>query len=162
MKTCDSILKCTTKYGSKELILITFTNRIYDIGHEIDIQFDSCVIISFSGNVNALKLFIKKHKTTLYTIPDSLDELNRILDKLDSPPPMRSTMEMIKICFPKKSLDLDSISFCACHGKLNRSYFTCSFCSSNVCKIPSDCPVCETVLITPTFLMQASIKSMYK
>lgn len=55
----------------------------------------------------------------------------------------------------KKRDKKDAISFCACHQKPCREGYTCTRCSTKVCRLPAECPSCGLTLILSTHLARS-------
>ncbi|KAI9846189.1 MAG: hypothetical protein M1837_004303 [Sclerophora amabilis] len=66
----------------------------------------------------------------------------------------QSTSSLLMMGFPSRTVE-ETASFCACHSKLSRGGYMCSRCSSKVCSLPSECPVCGLTLILSTHLARS-------
>ncbi len=74
-------------------------------------------------------------------------------------PPVTRTVEqsassLLMMGFPSRTVSAQA-SFCACHSKLTKGGYQCSRCSSKVCSLPSECPVCGLTLILSTHLARS-------
>ncbi|KAI9716888.1 MAG: hypothetical protein M1812_005037 [Candelaria pacifica] len=74
-------------------------------------------------------------------------------------PPVTRTVEqsassLLMMGFPSRIVSAQA-SFCACHSKLTKGGYLCSRCSSKVCSLPSECPVCGLTLILSTHLARS-------
>ncbi|KAI9749990.1 MAG: glutamate synthase [NADH] [Chaenotheca gracillima] len=66
----------------------------------------------------------------------------------------QSTSSLLMMGFPSRTVE-ETASFCACHSRLSRGGYLCSRCSSKVCSLPSECPVCGLTLILSTHLARS-------
>ena len=61
---------------------------------------------------------------------------------------------LLMMGFPSRIADQEP-SFCACHSKPTSGGYLCSRCSSKVCSLPTQCPVCGLQLILSTHLARS-------
>ena len=89
-----------------------------------------------------------------------------------SPPPLYTSYKvasLIRMGFPLRCI-FDKLTLCVCHQKSLSLGYTCPQCSSIVCDIPMDCPICSLSLVSSPFLARSyhhlfpipMFKEMYK
>jgi transcription initiation factor TFIIH subunit 2 len=61
---------------------------------------------------------------------------------------------LLTMGFPSRTVSAFP-TLCACHTKPSRSGYLCSRCSTKVCSLPSECPVCGLTLILSTHLARS-------
>lgn len=91
-----------------------------------------------------------------------------LLFEVTTPPATHATKStgsaLIMMGFPSRSQDnhpslcawyIDRVCHWLSHSKLNRGGYTCPRCSSKVCALPIECPVCGLTLILSTHLARS-------
>ncbi|EXJ91649.1 transcription initiation factor TFIIH subunit 2 [Capronia epimyces CBS 606.96] len=66
----------------------------------------------------------------------------------------KAASSLLMMGFPSRTVE-DHPSLCACHTKPSRDGYLCSRCSTKVCSLPSECPVCGLTLILSTHLARS-------
>ena len=66
----------------------------------------------------------------------------------------RKKTSLIMIGFPSR-VDEEEPTLCACHARLTNAGYYCPRCSSKVCSLPAECPVCSLTLILSTHLARS-------
>lgn len=66
----------------------------------------------------------------------------------------QSASSLLMMGFPSRTVEACP-SLCACHSKPSCGGYLCSRCSSKVCGLPSECPVCGLTLILSTHLARS-------
>lgn len=66
----------------------------------------------------------------------------------------RKKTSLIMIGFPSR-VDEEEATLCACHGRITNAGYYCPRCSSKVCSLPVECPVCSLTLILSTHLARS-------
>jgi transcription initiation factor TFIIH subunit 2 len=66
----------------------------------------------------------------------------------------KTTSSLLMMGFPSRTVE-DKPSLCACHTRASRSGYLCTRCSTKVCTLPSECPVCGLTLILSTHLARS-------
>ncbi|KIV86544.1 hypothetical protein PV11_02147 [Exophiala sideris] len=66
----------------------------------------------------------------------------------------KSANSLLMMGFPSRTVE-DHPSLCACHTRPSRDGYLCSRCSTKVCSLPSECPVCGLTLILSTHLARS-------
>jgi transcription initiation factor TFIIH subunit 2 len=66
----------------------------------------------------------------------------------------RSASSLLMMGFPSRTVE-EHPSLCACHTTPSRDGYLCSRCSTKVCSLPSECPVCGLTLILSTHLARS-------
>ncbi|EXJ93648.1 transcription initiation factor TFIIH subunit 2 [Capronia coronata CBS 617.96] len=66
----------------------------------------------------------------------------------------KSASSLLMMGFPSRTVE-DHPSLCACHTNPSRDGYLCSRCSTKVCSLPSECPVCGLTLILSTHLARS-------
>jgi transcription initiation factor TFIIH subunit 2 len=61
---------------------------------------------------------------------------------------------LLMMGFPSRTVESHP-SLCACHSRPSRDGYLCSRCSTKVCSLPSECPVCGLTLILSTHLARS-------
>jgi transcription initiation factor TFIIH subunit 2 len=65
-----------------------------------------------------------------------------------------SSSSLLMMGFPSRTVSAQP-TLCACHTKPSYSGYLCSRCSTKVCSLPSECPVCGLTLILSTHLARS-------
>ena len=97
-----------------------------------------------------------------YTVPLDEQHYRDLLMRATTPPTIsHSTSEdsgitssLLMMGFPSRIVD-SSPSLCACHSRPTKGGYLCSRCSSKVCTLPTQCPVCGLTLILSTHLARS-------
>lgn len=66
----------------------------------------------------------------------------------------KSANSLLMMGFPSRTVE-NHPSLCACHTRPSRDGYLCSRCSTKVCSLPSECPVCGLTLILSTHLARS-------
>ena len=66
----------------------------------------------------------------------------------------KAASSLLMMGFPSRTVEPHP-SLCACHSRPSRDGYLCSRCSSKVCSLPSECPVCGLTLILSTHLARS-------
>ncbi|KIW79563.1 hypothetical protein Z517_06175 [Fonsecaea pedrosoi CBS 271.37] len=66
----------------------------------------------------------------------------------------KTAPSLLMMGFPSRTVE-DHPSLCACHTTPRRDGYLCSRCSTKVCSLPSECPVCGLTLILSTHLARS-------
>lgn len=69
-------------------------------------------------------------------------------------PSGRSGSSLLMMGFPSRTVSTKP-TLCACHTRPSYSGYLCSRCSTKVCSLPSECPVCGLTLILSTHLARS-------
>lgn len=92
----------------------------------------------------------------IHYVPTSCDHFKHILSELCIPKRTSSIqrVSLLKLGFPPV---VSEWTLCACHLGITESGYICVKCSTKVCKLPTRCPICDTLLVSLVNLY----KSMY-
>ena len=66
----------------------------------------------------------------------------------------KASNTLLTMGFPSRTVS-STPALCACHTKPSRSGYFCPRCSTKVCSLPSECPVCGLTLILSTHLARS-------
>jgi transcription initiation factor TFIIH subunit 2 len=66
-----------------------------------------------------------------------------------------ATGDLMMMGFPTRLPDTSPPTLCACHGIMKSEGYLCSRCLSKVCDIPTDCPVCDLVIVSAPHLARS-------
>lgn len=69
--------------------------------------------------------------------------------------PNTATGDLMMMGFPTRLPDTSAPSFCVCHGIMKSEGYLCPRCLSKVCDIPTDCPVCDLVIVSAPHLARS-------
>lgn len=66
-----------------------------------------------------------------------------------------ATGDLMMMGFPTRLPDTSPPALCACHGNMKSEGYLCPRCLSKVCDIPTDCPVCDLVVVSAPHLARS-------
>ena len=66
-----------------------------------------------------------------------------------------ATGDLMMMGFPTRLPDTSPPTLCACHGNMKSEGYLCPRCLSKVCDIPTDCPVCDLVVVSAPHLARS-------
>ena len=97
---------------------------------------------NISLNEQHFKELLLSHTTPpiTYMTPDSANQ--------------KASNTLLTMGFPSRTVSSHP-TLCACHARPSRSGYLCSRCSTKVCQLPSECPVCGLTLILSTHLARS-------
>ncbi|KAJ3148846.1 hypothetical protein HDU89_004426 [Geranomyces variabilis] len=113
-------------------------------------------IVGLSAEVQVCKTICKETKGT-YRVVMNEGHFKELLFENIPPPPIAMAQNMsnlIKMGFPI-TRNFDPPTLCACHHKPIRKGYACPGCSSTICDIPTDCPVCALTLVSSPLLARS-------
>ncbi len=113
-------------------------------------------ILSMSAEMYICKQICKETQGRYAVALDS-DHFKALLKNFLAPFPLlgtKNTARLFKLGFPNF---VSNASVCICHCKPLpfQSGYQCSICDSIVCNIPTECPLCSIILISPIHLIQS-------
>jgi transcription initiation factor TFIIH subunit 2 len=69
--------------------------------------------------------------------------------------PAALTGDLMMMGFPTRLPDTSPPSLCVCHGIMKSEGFLCPRCLSKVCNIPTDCNVCDLLIVSAPHLARS-------
>lgn len=159
LNTALSLLSSAAKYSTKEILMI------YGSLNTIDCNLDKTIlslkrnkvivnIIGFGASVRILN-FIAEQTNGNYYVPLNDEHFHELLMKFIDPPHLEEGFELknfIPFCYPQP---YNSVTFDISEIKVNRDAkpksggFKCGICGFVVFSIPTYCPSCGTLILTP-------------
>lgn len=70
-------------------------------------------------------------------------------------PTNTATGDLMMMGFPTRLPDTSAPTLCVCHGIMKSEGYLCPRCLSKVCDIPTDCPVCDLVIVSAPHLARS-------
>lgn len=155
------ILNAKETYWSKEILIIHNTLGTGDPGNVWDTLYKAqnahCRISVFSLSAQVF-VFQQSALLTngLFTVIRDVKSLHENLEYFAQCGMPSNTNSLIPMAFPSK----ESTFFpCACHLTPIQGY-TCPVCLCAVCKIPSECKICKTLLVSTPHISKAKLSLM--
>ncbi|RKO93064.1 Ssl1-like-domain-containing protein [Blyttiomyces helicus] len=112
-------------------------------------------IVGLSAEVQICKTVCEA--TKVYSVVLNESHYKDVLFEHLPPPPIataKSTSNLIQMGFPVGKA-FEALVPCVCHQKSVRRGYLCPRCSSIVCDIPMDCPVCTLTLVSSPLLARS-------
>lgn len=101
--------------------------------------------ISLCGEVTLYKSIARATEGRFH-VPVDLDHLSGIMGELCYPSDFNgSRLGLVKIGLP---LSITERGVCACHLEVREHGYECPVCSTMVCTLPINCPICDTQLVS--------------
>lgn len=66
-----------------------------------------------------------------------------------------SSADLVMMGFPTRLPDTSLPTLCACHGVLKSEGYLCPRCLTKVCDIPTDCNVCDLMIVSAPHLARS-------
>lgn len=150
-----SILKHSSAHGSREIIL--FQNSLSSHDNVNPYSYCGTLVkeriffsaISLIGEMFVIKKLAQDTKG-VYNIAINEGHFLEVSKEFCNPRPSFKDSKLpsflLEIGFPFRS-ELNGPALCACHSNLVYNGYFCPVCSSLVCQIPKDCPICNITLV---------------
>ncbi|CAG8598266.1 10467_t:CDS:2, partial [Diversispora eburnea] len=149
LELARSSLIHTPTHGSREILLIMGSLTSCDPGdiyESIEDLVKDNVRVSIVGLSAEVQIFVLNEA-----------HFKDLLFEIIPPPPVsfaQSNSKLVMMGFPS-SVNQSSPYLCACHNKPVTSGYTCARCNSNICDIPTECPICELTLVSSPHLARS-------
>ena len=154
-------------HGTRELLLIFGALHTSDPG-DIHRTIDSLVADKIRARVIGLaaqvaicrELVAKTNKgnTSGYGIVLHEQHFREMMMDVTTPPitheQNKAASSLLMMGFPSRTVEVHS-SLCGCHTRPSRHGYLCSRCSTKVCSLPAECPVCGLTLILSIHLARS-------
>lgn len=137
---------------NKEVLVITASTGTKDCGEYDQVLADlkkkniKVSMISICGEITLFKK-ISAFTNGVFSVPQDSNHFEIILNKFTEPLEyLESTSCLVKLGFPEL---IGGVGICNCHLKFETNLYECPVCKSFICKLPSQCPTCDTQLVSP-------------
>ncbi len=105
-------------------------------------------LISVCGEVSLFKKICEVSNGKFY-VPLDVNHFEIILNHFSYPlESTETTNALIKFGFPSR-MDGEGAGLCVCHLAFHNCNYECPVCRAFVCSLPTQCPICDTQLISP-------------
>lgn len=148
-------LEQAPSYGMREALLFTASlsscdppqTSLGEVLEALDRQRVRISVISVSPEFFVLRDVCRRTNGTFQVALDA-DHFEELWHGHLAPPPCTTEPKLIRMGFPRQSIEGAAPSVCACHMKRHHRLFVCPQCHSRVCQVPIRCPVCELSLVS--------------
>ncbi|KAF7516535.1 hypothetical protein G7054_g14117 [Neopestalotiopsis clavispora] len=169
LEMCRGALYHTPSHGTREVVIVygaLMSSDPGDIHETISAVIKDRIRVSVVGIAAQVAICAELCAKTnggddsSYTIALHEQHLRELLLDVTTPPATRTTEQsnasLLMMGFPSRTITTgETISYCACHNRPNREGYTCTRCSSRVCRLPAECPGCGLTLILSTHLARS-------
>ena len=66
-----------------------------------------------------------------------------------------ASADLMMMGFPTRLPDTSAPALCVCHSELRSAGFLCPRCSAKVCDVPTDCDVCDLMIVSSPHLARS-------
>lgn len=154
-------------HGTREVLLIFGALHTSDPG-DIHRAIDNLVadkirvrVIGLAAQVAICRELVSKTNNgdiTGYSVVLDEQHFRELMMEVTTPPithdETKAASSLLMMGFPSRTVEPEP-SLCACHSRPSRDGYLCSRCSTKVCSLPSECPVCGLTLILSTHLARS-------
>jgi len=154
-------------HGTREILVIFGALHTSDPG-DIHRTIDNLVVdkirarvIGLAAQVSICRELVSKTNNgdaSGYGVVMHEQHFRELVMEVTTPPITHDETEtassLLMMGFPSRTVEPHP-SLCACHSKPSRDGYLCSRCSTKVCGLPSECPVCGLTLILSTHLARS-------
>ncbi|KAM0680283.1 hypothetical protein GINT2_001669 [Glugoides intestinalis] len=137
---------------NKEVLIITASTGTKDYGEYDQVVVDlkkkniKVSMISICGEITLFKKIVA-FTNGVFSVPQDSNHFEIILNKFTEPLEyLEPTSCLVKLGFPEL---IAEPGICNCHLNFETSLYECPVCKSFICKLPNQCPTCDTQLVSP-------------
>ncbi|KAI0395941.1 Ssl1-like-domain-containing protein [Xylariaceae sp. FL0594] len=169
LEMCRGALFHTPSHGTREVLIIYGALMSSDPG-DIHETLRSLIkdrirvsIVGLAAQVAICEELCAKTNggdTSAYNVAIHEDHFRELFLEVTTPRVTRtkeqSNASLLMMGFPSRTLAApETINLCACHHKPTREGYSCTRCSTRVCRLPAECPGCGLTLILSTHLARS-------
>lgn len=162
LEISNELLNDAPPYGTKEILILYGSIRTCDkknILATLDVLVQNHVYvncISIAPEMFVLKQICKETNGIHKVVLDKHTLKEEMINYSETPLWMKGMEpQLIHICFPMRT-QINTKILCPCHNSLHTETFSCNFCNSKVCRIPSKCKICGIYLVSMQDLSHVS------